>query len=47
MKWFWIILTIINLYALIVFITRQDFGASVFALSGVIAGIVNIIYEEE
>ena len=47
MKWFWIILTLINLIALIVFLIRQNFGALPFAIFGVIAGIINIIFEEE
>ena len=47
MKWFWIILTLINLIALIVFLIRQDFGALPFATFGVIAGVINIISDFE
>ena len=47
MKWFWLFLTVFNLFALIVFLVRQDFGALPFTTLGVIACAVNTILDFE
>lgn len=45
MKYFWLFITLFNLFALIVFLVRQDFGALPFATAGVIVCGINTILD--